>query len=118
MINLCGTCVHAPFCTGENDDYSEDGGVCVHYRRNKDLDTVNRFNAYLKDRDEAVRSMDIDTFKAFINKHKPVFASDISDEVIEITMRKMAVHITSIDIDTRVNAFRWLLEHGYDFDLE
>ena len=33
MINLCGTCVHSGHCYGDNDDYSEDGGLCVHYRR-------------------------------------------------------------------------------------
>lgn len=33
MINLCESCVHSGTCFGDNDDYSEDGGLCVHYRR-------------------------------------------------------------------------------------
>ena len=72
---------------------------------------------YCKDRDEAVKSMNVETFKAFIKKHNPNVKIP-GDQVIEITMRKMAVHITSLDIDTRVDAFRWLLERGFDFDLE
>lgn len=72
---------------------------------------------YCKDRDEAVKSMNVETFKAFVKKHNPKVKIP-DDQVIEITMRKMAVHIISLDIDTRVGAFRWLLEHGYDFDLE
>ena len=72
---------------------------------------------YINARDEAVKSMDVNKFKDFIKNHS--MRSNIpSDEVLEITMRKMAVHITSLDIDTRVDAFRWLLERGYDFYLD
>ena len=35
MINLCGECIHGDSCFGSNDDYSEDGGLCVHYRRKR-----------------------------------------------------------------------------------
>lgn len=71
---------------------------------------------YVKDRDEAVKSMDVNKFKDFIFKYDKRQCIP-SDEVIEITMRKMAVHITNLDLDTRVDAFRWLLERGYNFDL-
>ncbi|MBO4705208.1 MAG: hypothetical protein J5647_05670 [Spirochaetaceae bacterium] len=72
---------------------------------------------YLNARDEAVKSMDVNKFKDFIKNHS-MRENIPSDEVLEITMRKMAVHITSLDIDTRVDAFRWLLERGYDFYLD
>lgn len=78
---------------------------------------MDGINEYVKARDEAVKSMDIDKFKAFITKTTPDGFTMPSDEVLKITMRKMAVHITSLDVETRVNAFRWLLEHGYDFTL-
>ena len=72
---------------------------------------------YVKDRDEAVKSMDVNKFKDFILKYDKRQCIP-TDEVIEITMRKMAVHITNLDIDTRVDAFRWLLERGYDLYLD
>lgn len=72
---------------------------------------------YVEERDKAVASMDLDTFKAFARKYAPECYELPSDQTLEIAMRKMAVHSTGIDIDTRVNAFRWLLERGYDFNL-
>lgn len=32
MINMCGSCIHRDSCYGSNDDYSEDGGLCDHFR--------------------------------------------------------------------------------------
>ena len=81
----------------------------------KSLDEIVQ---YVTERDEAVSTMDIDTFKAFIRKWQPECFKMPSDEVLEITMRKMAVHSTNLDVNTRVEAFRWLLERGYDFSLE
>ena len=78
---------------------------------------MDSIQEYVKARDEAVKSMDIDKFKAFITRTTPDGFTMPSDEVLQITMRKMAVHITNLDVETRVNAFRWLLEHGYDFSL-
>lgn len=73
---------------------------------------------YAKERDEAVSSMDLDVMKTFIKKWSPDCFEMPSDKVLEITMRKMAVHSTNLDVNTRVEAFRWLLERGYDFSLE
>ena len=74
---------------------------------------------WLDERDAVVASMDLEKMKEWMKKHSPVYPPILPpDEVIEITMRKMAVHITSLDIETRVSAFRWLLERGYDFSLD
>ena len=78
---------------------------------------MDSIQEYVNARDEAVKSMDLDKFKAFITSTTPDGFTMPSDEVLQITMRKMAVHITNLDVETRVNAFRWLLEHGYDFSL-
>ena len=79
-----------------------------------------KIEVYVKDRDIAVKSMNVDTFKAFMKRYG-FFTGTMTpmptDEVVEITMRKMAVHSTSLDVDTRVEAFRWLLERGYDFSM-
>ena len=54
------------------------------------IDYIKRFN---KDRDKAVLSLNVETFKAFARKWK--LPMPPTDRVIEITMRKMACHITS-----------------------
>lgn len=79
---------------------------------------MNTIIQYIKDRDEAAASFDLDKFKAFIIKWNGKDFPMPSDDVLEITMRKMTVHCTNIDIATRVEAFRWLLEHGSDFSLD
>ena len=81
------------------------------------MNVNDEIRKYCEARDEAVKSMDLETFKAFVKKYKVLPIQYVDDRVIEITMRKMAVHITSLDIDTRVKAFRWLLENGYDFSI-
>lgn len=73
---------------------------------------------YVKERDEAVKTMDTEVMKAFIRKYSPECFEMPEDYVLEVTMRKMAVHSTNLDVNTRVEAFRWLLERGFDFSLE
>lgn len=82
------------------------------------MDPLSKIYQYVQDRDEAAASFDLDKFKAFIIKWNGEAFPMPSDDVLEITMRKVAVHCTSLDVDTRVEAFRWLLEHGSDFSLD
>ena len=82
-----------------------------------EVKSIDDLVQYAKERDEATASMDIVVLKAFIRKWQPECFKMPSDEVLEITMRKMAVHSTNLDVNTRVEAFRWLLERGYDFSL-
>lgn len=72
---------------------------------------------YIKERDEAVASMDVEKFRKFAEKYNSR-VQYVNDEVVEVMMRKMAVHITSLPVDVRTEAFRWLISRGYDFDLE
>ena len=78
---------------------------------------------YCKDRDEAVASLDIETFKAFMNKWRdrgivPECFTLASDDVLEISIRKMCLHIPTIPEEIKNEAEDWLLERGYDLDLE
>lgn len=75
-----------------------------------------KLKKWLDERDAAVSSMDLEKFKKWAKNN--YWKEMPSDEVLEITMRKMAVHITSIDVETRVYAFRWLIERGHDISLE
>ena len=71
-------------------------------------DVIKRYN---KDRDRAVLSLDVEKFKIFCKKWGNPIPS--TDEVIEITMRKMACHITSLPIEFRAEAKKWLEDRGY-----
>ena len=74
---------------------------------------IKMFN---KERDEAVISYDVETFKKFYYKWKALGYYDLNlpeDKVIEVTMRKMVCHITSFTDEQRAEAREWLLSRGY-----
>ena len=71
-------------------------------------DIMKRYN---KDRDKAVLSLDVNIFKDFCKKwNNPI---PPTDEIIEITMRKMACHIPSLPIEFRNEAKKWLVDRDY-----
>lgn len=76
------------------------------------------FNQWLKERDAAVRSLDVGKFKAFVLKWQKKGAylrrPLPSDHVCEITLRKMACNITTMPPDVVKQAREWLQERGYD----
>ena len=71
---------------------------------------------YNKDRDKAVLSLDIEAFKRFCKKWGN--PTPPTDEIIEITMRKMACHITTLPDDFRAEAKKWLNDRGYSESLK
>ena len=87
----------------------------------------NLIKEYVKDRDDAItRSITEDSlepFKSFVNKwqargiYPPCFSLP-SDEVLKITVNKMAIHATKVDKKTKEKACYWLLSHGYDLNLD
>ena len=80
----------------------------------------NYFDEYLKARDEAVKSMDVEKFKAYVREYSICLTEeDIeNDLLVAALMRRLAMSSKDIDIDTKVEAYRWLLEHGFDIHLE
>lgn len=70
---------------------------------------------YNRERDEAVASLDVETFKKWCRKWGNPYPSD--DRVIEITMRKMMYHITSFSEEDKQKAKEWLECRGYSTDL-
>lgn len=57
MICMCGSCIHAETCYGDNDDYSEDGGLCVHYR-NRNAKRIPFSFDFLKSSDQANKEVE------------------------------------------------------------
>ena len=82
---------------------------------------------YAKERDAAtiavVEGESLEVFKAFVTKWKdlgmypPCFKLP-SDEVLEISIRKMVIHETNAPESTKQKAAKWLLERGYDLNLD
>ena len=72
---------------------------------------MNPIKRYNKERDAAVSSFNVETFKAFARKWG--LPMPPTDKVIEITMRKMACHINSLSEETKAEARKWLLDRGY-----
>ena len=72
---------------------------------------------FVRDRDKAVATFDLETFKKFFAKYKAKGIYDIDlpsdDKVIEITMRKMAVNSIRLPIEVRMEAAEWLTDRGY-----
>ena len=69
-----------------------------------------------KERNEAVASLDVETFKAFYEKwkRKGFYAARLPrDEVLEISIRKMAIAIEDMDEEVKAKARKWLSERGY-----
>lgn len=76
---------------------------------------------FVKDRDKAVkeacRTGNLESFKAFYEKYKKrgVYKFTLpSDEVLEISIRKMLCNTASATNEEKAEAYRWLIEHGSD----
>ena len=70
---------------------------------------------WIKERDEAVRTQDIEQFKAFYKKwtERGFYRNGLpSDEVIEISLRKMLYHLGNATEEEKAYAEKWLKEHG------
>lgn len=85
-------------------------------RRNgkkKEIEEIIR--NYNRERDAAVASLNVETFKTWCRKWGNPYPGD--DWIIEITMRKMMYHITSFSEEDRQSAKEWLESRGFSVDL-
>lgn len=75
---------------------------------------------WIKERDEAVRTQDVEQFKAFYKKwtKRGFYRNGLpSDEVIEISLRKMLYHLADVTKEEKAEAEKWLTERGYSTDM-
>jgi len=74
------------------------------------------FKQWRKERDEAIYTLDVDTFKKFYRKwqKRGVYTEPLpSDEVIEIFMRKMVCCLADIEFeDLSYEDIKNIAEHG------
>lgn len=84
------------------------------------MSDVYELSQWIKERDEALYTFDVDTFKEFYRKwqKRGVYTEPLpSDEVIEITMRKMVCCLEKPKKDKLAEARAWLSEHGYSWTI-
>lgn len=72
---------------------------------------------WLKERDEAAKSYDIEKFKKFYLKWQKIgmYSKNMplpNDKVLEISMRKMVCHMNSSTAEEKAEAEKWLTDHG------
>lgn len=75
---------------------------------------------FLEERDKAVLSLDVEKFKKFHAKWVKLGYYDDSlpsDEILEISLRKMVCAISSATPEQRREAEEWLLSRGYRPDI-
>lgn len=80
---------------------------------------------YVRDRDDAlfiaIETDSVKPFKEFVAKYRSIMPPCFelaSDEVIEITIRKMAYHCINLPQEVRDKAEAWLKAHGSNTDLD
>lgn len=88
-------------------------------------DAKERLRQYCNDRDDAVfKSVETDSiepFKEFVAKYRSIMPPCFelaSDDVIKITIRKMAYHCINLPQEVRDKAEAWLKAHGSNTDLD
>lgn len=70
---------------------------------------------WLKERDEAIRTLDVERFKEFYLKWQArgFYKMPIpSDEVVELSLRKMLYHLGNATEQGKAYAEKWLYDHG------
>lgn len=75
---------------------------------------------WLKERDEVVKSYDVEAFKKFYHKWTRLGVYQVTlppDKVIEISLRKMVYYMTSATPEEKAEAEKWLLDRGYDTEV-
>ena len=72
--------------------------------------------AYITERDEVVRSLDVDRVIAFHKKHNPRGPGFSTRHVAEIAMHNTRLHINALTEPEKEISRAWLRSHGYSVD--
>ena len=80
---------------------------------------------YVKERDEMLKKCDVNELRKFVETHKQYFSkqylerfSMASNEVLEVTLHKMIVNVTTLPEALRNKSALWLGLHGYDMHIQ
>ena len=72
---------------------------------------TNGIKKWVKDRDEAMLSLDKDKIVAFCKKNNVPIPEN--ETVFWAGVHKAILHINSATFEQKQNSFEWLIEHGF-----
>ena len=79
---------------------------------------------YIKDRDEMLKKCDVAEYRKFVEKYKELLGAEFmskfskaTDEVLEVSLRKMIVAAVNLPFELRKASAVWLVNNGYNLDL-
>jgi hypothetical protein len=76
--------------------------------------TDKELKKYVKDRDEAILSFDIEQMRKFCKKYQDILANiPPDDEIMYAGFMKCVADIRAATTRDKKKAARWLIEHGY-----
>lgn len=70
-------------------------------------------DGYIKERDEALLSLDKEVIMNFLEKYKLSLVAEDNDLLFWCTVHKTILYINSATEEQKQNSSRWLLEHGF-----
>lgn len=88
---------------------------------------LDALTSYAETRDRAIidslKADSVEPFRAFIEAQRqlgmlPPCFTDVSDEVLEISIRKMSLYCINVPQDLKERSVAWLLSRGYDLYLD
>lgn len=85
---------------------------------------MNKLQRYVKERDEMLLKRDVEALRKFVNDHASYFSADYVKainnapaNILEITLHKMIVNVTSLPKSLKNESAKWLLDHGYSGEI-
>lgn len=88
---------------------------------------LDALTSYAEARDRAIidslKADSVEPFRAFIEAQRqlgilPPCFTDVSDKVLEISIRKMSLYCINVPQDLKERSVAWLLSRGYDLYLD
>lgn len=84
----------------------------------------SKIKKYVKERDEMLRKCSVEELRKFTNAHKQYYDAEwlkafneATDEVLEVTLHKMIVNVTSMPEELRSKSAIWLVTRGYHLNI-
>lgn len=81
-------------------------------------ETVKELSQFLKDRNEALLSGDVEKVREFVKKHGIGGDMDLTDEGLRIAMHRGRIHWRECPPEMVRESVWWLLDNEYSLDME
>lgn len=85
---------------------------------------MNKLQKYVKERDAMLLKCDVEELRKFVMDHASYFSVDYVEaiciapvNILEITLHKMIVNVTSMPKELKNKSAKWLLERGYSGEI-